>query len=70
MTLNSRPLLHWQREPLTVTINEAVRLVGISRSRMYELINAGDVSTVKLGGRRLVHLDSLQRLVGVKPKVG
>jgi hypothetical protein len=33
-------------EPLTVRIPVAVRLTGIGRSKLYELIKSGDVETV------------------------
>jgi excisionase family DNA binding protein len=56
-----------QREVLTVTVGEALRLVGIGRTRLYELINLGQVTTVKIGRRRLVHLASLKILVSGLP---
>lgn len=57
----------WQ--PLTVTVRDALDLVGIGRTYLYELIAAGRVTTVKVGRRRLVHLASLKLLVsrGVSP---
>ncbi|WP_076717973.1 helix-turn-helix domain-containing protein [Sphingomonas sp. gentR] len=48
--------------PLTVTVREALTLIGIGRTRFYELVAAGQITTVKIGRRRLVHLESLQRL--------
>lgn len=39
-------------EPLTVRISTAVRITGLSRSRIYELIQSGDLDTVKVGRRR------------------
>jgi excisionase family DNA binding protein len=56
-----------QREVLTVTVGEALRLVGIGRTRLYELIGSGQVTTVKIGRRRLVHLASLKTLVSGMP---
>ena len=50
-------------EPLTVRIATAVRLTGISRSRLYELIQAGDLETVKLGRLTLIPFASLRALV-------
>lgn len=50
-------------EPFTVRIPEAVRLNGIGRSKLYELIRAGDVETVKIGTATLVKVASLRRLV-------
>lgn len=50
-------------EPLTVRIPVAVRLTGIGRSKLYELIKSGDVKTVKIGSATLVTMASLRRLV-------
>jgi len=52
-----------QLEPLTVRIPEALRLTGIGRSKLYELIKSGDVETVKIGTATLVTMASLRRLV-------
>jgi len=52
-----------QLEPLTVRIPEALRLTGIGRSKLYELIKSGDVDTVKIGTATLVRMASLRRLV-------
>ncbi len=38
-------------------------MIGISRSKLYELIGAGEVETVKLGSATLVIVDSLRALV-------
>jgi excisionase family DNA binding protein len=51
-------------EPLAVRIAMAVRLTGISRSRIYELIEAGDLQTVKVGRSTLIPYSSLKALVG------
>jgi hypothetical protein len=50
-------------EPLTVRIPVAVRLTGIGRSKLYELIKSGDVETVKIGTATLITMASLRRLV-------
>jgi excisionase family DNA binding protein len=55
----------WERqiEPLTVRISTAVRITGLSRSRIYELIQAGDLEIVKVGRTTLVQYASLKALV-------
>lgn len=45
--------------PITVRINEACRLTGIGRSKLYELIQAGEIDTVKVGSITLVPTESL-----------
>jgi len=49
-------------EPLTVRISTAVQLTGISRSRIYELIESGDLETVKVGRSTLIPYKSLKTL--------
>ncbi|MEO8453866.1 MAG: helix-turn-helix domain-containing protein [Sphingomicrobium sp.] len=51
-------------EPLTVRISTAVQLTGISRSRLYELIQSGDLETVKVGRSTLIPFKSLKTLTG------
>ncbi len=54
----------WERkiEPLTVRIATAVRITGLSRSRIYELIQTGELETVKVGRATLVQYRSLKDL--------
>ncbi|WP_151953482.1 helix-turn-helix domain-containing protein [Sphingomonas sp. EC-HK361] len=51
-------------EPLSVRISTAVQLTGISRSRLYELIQSGDLETVKVGRSTLILYKSLKALTG------
>ena len=51
-------------EPLTVRIPRAIELTGIGRSKIYELIQAGDLEIVKVGRCTLVTVASIRRLVG------
>ncbi len=50
-------------EPLTVRIPVAVQLTGIGRSKLYELIAAGEVDIVKIGASTLITVASLRRLI-------
>jgi excisionase family DNA binding protein len=54
-------------EPLTVRIPVAVQLTGIGRSKIYELIKARKLDTVKVGASTLITVASLRRLVEKKP---
>jgi hypothetical protein len=53
-------------EPLTVRIPVAVQLTGIGRSKLYQLIAAGEVETVKVGTSTLVSVASLRLLVATR----
>lgn len=50
-------------EPLSVRISVAVKLTGIGRSKLYELIKAGEIETVKVGASTLIPMASLKRLL-------
>lgn len=50
-------------EPLTVRIRRAVELTGIGRSKMYELIAAGEIQVIKVGSSTLVIFSSLKAFV-------
>lgn len=50
-------------EPLSVRIPDAVRLTGISRSRLYVLIQQGELETVKIGRSTLIPYRALRELV-------
>ena len=52
--------------PLTVRIREACRLTGIGRSKLYELIGAGEIEIVKVGTITLIPIHSLQRFLELR----
>lgn len=49
-------------EPICVRVPVAVKLTGISRSTLYELIGAGEIATVKVGRSTFIRYDSLKQL--------
>jgi excisionase family DNA binding protein len=49
--------------PLAVRIREACRLTGIGRSKLYELIAAGEIEIVKVGIMTLIPTAALQRFL-------
>jgi excisionase family DNA binding protein len=52
-----------QADPITVRIPEAIRLTGIGRSKLYELIANRDVEIVKIGRCTLIPMASLHALI-------
>lgn len=54
-------------EPIAVRIKEACRLTGIGRSKLYELIAAGEIRTVKVGSMTLVPVSGLRALIDRAP---
>lgn len=58
-----------QLVPITVRIPDACRMIGIGRSKMYELIQEGRIETVKLGTTTLVVVESITALIaGIRQK--
>lgn len=52
-----------ENDPISVRIPEAVRLTGLSRSRIYELMRTGDIAFAKVGSSTLILVDSLRAFV-------
>ncbi len=50
-------------ERLTCTVAEACEVTGLGRTKLYELIGDGKVSTTSIGRRRLVLVQSLRLLI-------
>ena len=55
------------RERYAVTVPVAAAFVGISRSRIYELLKSGDLEGKIIHGRRVVVVSSLLRMAGAAP---
>jgi excisionase family DNA binding protein len=48
----------------TCTIAEACSAVGFGKTKLYELIDGGEVDSIRIGRRRLVRVPSLLRFLG------
>jgi excisionase family DNA binding protein len=49
-------------EPICVRVSVAVKLTGISRSTLYELIADGELEVSKVGRSTFIRYESLKRL--------
>jgi excisionase family DNA binding protein len=50
--------------PLTMTVEQAAKLLGVGRGTAYEAARRGELPTVKLGRRLLVPRAALMRMLG------
>lgn len=50
-------------DPICVKINDAARMIGVGRTKLYELIAANQLEVVKLGKSTRVTTASLNALV-------
>jgi len=55
---------------LTLTVEEAARMLGLSRGSVYEAAHSGDIPTIRIGRRILVPRVALERMLerpGLEP---
>jgi excisionase family DNA binding protein len=52
-------------DPLTVTVEQAGRLLGISRGAAYRAAARGQIPTIRLGRRLLIATARLHQLLGI-----
>ena len=45
------------------SVDEAASLIGISRRLLYELLRSGQLRSVKIGSRRLIRQQDLERFL-------
>lgn len=57
-----------QLQPLAVRITVAARMIGLSRSMIYELMEEGAIESIKVGRARLIPVDSLRAFLASKPR--
>ena len=54
-------------ERITMTVEEAAALLGISRNTAFRAVRAGDLPSIRIGRRILVPRDRLLRLLDPAP---
>lgn len=57
-------------ERISVRIPGAVRLTGMSRSRIYQLMKTGELEYFKVGGSTLIATDTLRRFIENRRSMG
>ncbi len=50
-------------EPLLVRVEEAERILGLGRTKIYELIRTGQIASVKAGTARRIPMAALKKWV-------
>ncbi len=53
--------------PLAVSVDEAARLLGLSRSSAYLAVQRGDIPSVAIGRRILIPMKRLEEMLGISP---
>lgn len=57
-------------EPEAIDVLAACRMLGISRTKFYELLNDGTVPSFKIGRRRLVRPGTLRQVLASLEQAG
>ncbi|WP_363347156.1 helix-turn-helix domain-containing protein [Methylocystis echinoides] len=55
-------------EPLAYRVNDACRVLSVSRSHLYALAAKGEIKLTHIGNRTLVSLAEIHRLLGETPE--
>jgi excisionase family DNA binding protein len=55
-------------ERLAYSVNEAARLTGLSRDLLYDEMRRGNLDYIKVGRRRLITRQHLERFLGITPR--
>ncbi len=50
-------------DPICVRVNDAARMIGVGRTKLYALIAAGEIETVRLGKATRITTASLHELI-------
>ena len=50
-------------EPICVKVNDAARMIGVGRTKLYELIASGEIEAIKLGKSTRITTTSLHKLI-------
>lgn len=59
-----------QQTRLAVSPAEAARMAGIGRTKLYQLMGAGEIASVKLGSRRLIRVSEIEAFLDRLAEVG
>jgi excisionase family DNA binding protein len=56
--------------PLLLSVKDAAVHLGVSRGLMYELLNRGEIESVRIGNRRLISREALNKFIEANTSTG
>ncbi len=59
---------HATQDAIAVSVTDAVRITGLGRSTLYNFAKASKLPLRKVGGRTLIMVDDLRRLIETESK--
>jgi excisionase family DNA binding protein len=45
------------------SVPDAARMLGIGKTKFYEMLKSGEIASMQIGKRRLVRIDSIKALI-------
>lgn len=57
-------------DPVAYSVSDVLKLVGISRSKFYQLVNAGQIKVRKIGNRTIILARDLNTWLDSLPSFG
>lgn len=56
-------VLDGETRPICVRVDQAMQMLGIGKTKIYELFSDGELETIHIGRRTLVLRDSIDRMI-------
>lgn len=61
--------IHMPGDPLFLRVSEACRMIGVGRTKLYELVASGHVTARKIGSRTLIEMASIRAFAASLPTI-
>lgn len=58
-------LFHDKDAPLVVTVSEAAKIMGIGKNTVYELVNSGQLKSIRVGRQIRINHQELLKFLGI-----
>jgi excisionase family DNA binding protein len=54
-------------EKLALTIDEMAKACSLSKARLYQLLNKGELTAARCGSRTIIHIEEAKRFLAALP---
>lgn len=52
-----------EQEPFLISIDETQKMIGVGRTKVYQLMDDRELESVKIGDRRLITMPSIKKMI-------
>jgi len=63
MNIESHDSVQMSGNPLLLTINQVAALLNLGRTKTYEIVRSGKIKSLKVGSRRLIRPEEVEKYV-------